>query len=96
MRILFTDITDGVKFIFFFRALGLFLLDLAYEYESLRSFFFPWDLPVSSFFRFPISPLAVRASSQFIYFWALNSKSIMEVGGVFPNEKMRLGLLSPA
>ena len=27
--------------------------------------------------------------------WALNSRSVMEVGGVFPNEKMRLGLLSP-
>ena len=54
-------------------------------------FFFP-----VVFFRLPINPFVVKASSPFIYFSALNSRSIIEVSGVLPKEKTRLGSFNHA
>ena len=86
IKILSVGITNWVKFNLFFGTFGLLLLALVSKEWSLRSFFL----------YFPVNPFAVRVSSPFMYFWALNRRSVMEVGGVFPSEKMRLGLLSPA
>ena len=97
IRIFSTGISKGVKFSFFFddvsRAL---LLALASVRLSLRSLFLPWDSLLYSFFRLPVNPSTVSASSPFMYFCALNNKFVIEVGGVFPREKMRSRLFNPA
>ena len=97
MRILFTGIIKGVKFSFFFDdASSLLLLVFASIRLSLRSFFLLWDSAPSSFFHFSVSPFAISASSPFMYFCALNSRSIIEVGGVFLREKTRSRLINLA
>lgn len=87
-----TGISKGVKFNFFFDASRLLLLTLLSEELSLQSLFLLFKSVLSSFFHLPIHPFTVKASSRFIYFWALNNRSLIEVGGVFPKEKMKSGL----
>lgn len=96
IRILFASITKVVNFKFFFETSGLFLLDLESNEWSLRSFFLFYESLISSFFHLLAKPFVVKASSPFIYFWALNNRSFIEVGGVFPREKMKSGEFSPA
>ena len=97
MRILSTGTSKEVKFNFFFDGVSRpLLLVLMSEDLSLRSLFLLYNSTFSSFFHLPTNPFAVRASSPFIYFWALNSRSVIEVGGVFPNEKTRLVLFNSA
>ena len=79
-----------MKFNFFFDgASGLLLLALVSKELSLLSLFLLCDSTFSSFFHLPINPFVVSASFPFIYFCALNNKSISEVSGVFPKEKTR-------
>ena len=97
MRILSIGIINGVKFSFFFDdASRLLSLALASVRLTLRSFFLLWDSAPSPFFHLPVNPFAVSTSSPFMYFCALNSRSIIKVGGFFPKEKTRLGLINPA
>ena len=97
MRILSTGIIKGVKFNFFFDdASWLLLLVLASVWLSWHSFFLLWDSAPSSFFRLPVNSFAVSLSSPFMCFWALNKRSVIDVGGLFPKEKTRSRLFSPA
>ena len=97
MRILSTGNIRGVKFRFFFDDVSTpLLLALASVILSLHSYFLLWDSMPSSFFRLPVNPFAVSASSPFMYFCALYKKYVIKVGGVFPREQTRSRLISPA
>ena len=97
MRILSIGIIKGVKFNFFFDdASKLLLLVLVSVRLSLRSFFLLWDSTPLSFFHLFVNPFTISVSSPFMYFCALNSKSVIDVEGVFPREKTRSGLISLA
>ena len=95
MRILSTGSSKGVKFNFFFNDVSKpLLLVLVSLSLSLRSFYLPLDLVFSSFFRLPLNPFTINASSPFMYFCALNNRFVIEVGGVFPREKTRSRLFN--
>ena len=94
-------VIQGYKFLFWNTCrscmyLRIFVVILWLGEWSFFSFFLCWSSSISSIPRFPSTPFAVNASSLFMYFWALNRRSVIVVGGVFPREKMRLGLFSLA
>lgn len=95
IRILSIGISKGVNF-FLDDASRLLLLALVSEELSLWSLFLLCKSIFSYFFRLVTNPFAINVSSPFIYFWALNSRSVIEVGGVFPQEKMKSGLFNLA
>lgn len=80
MRILSIGISGGVKFNQFFTVSGLVLLARLSKGLNLRPFFLFCKSIFSSFFRLLVGLLVAKASSPFTYFWALNSRSIIDCG----------------
>ena len=93
-------VNRGNKFLFWnicrsCMSLHIFIFILLMREQSFFSFFLCWSSLISSILHLPSIPFAINASSLFMYFWALNIRSVIIVGGVFPREKTRSGLFNP-
>ena len=77
-------------------SLCIFVVILLTRGSILLLLLFVLELSISSILHLPSTPFAVNASSPFMYFWALNKRSVIVVGRVFPREKTRSGLFNPA